>query len=117
VTDTPDVEPDVTLDDTPEDDGLFLTSRATYRAEVKTTDSYHGRSHWIGVSLEDTPTPLIDDDGNVVGFEDAESLIYRVEQIALQRLNALVHLNRRQLDLRKQADIAARTNPATETKD
>ena len=87
---------------------LFLTPQARYGVTLGTTFSYRGNSHWPKVKVEDAPAIEQDDEGNVLGYEDTESLIYRVDEIAHRLLSTHIARMKRDIDDRASADLAAR---------
>jgi len=87
-----------------------LTEHARYTVTLKTQFTYRGHSHWPGVEISDGCFPIVDQEGNSLGFEDTESMIYRIEEAAQRRLNAIIARMKREIDNRAAADVAAIRN-------
>jgi hypothetical protein len=97
---------------------VMLTENARVGVTLGTQFTYRGSSHWPKVKIEDSPfiVPVeqTDDDSEPsFQYEDGESVLYRVTEIAHRTLAATVARMKRDIDERYQADMANRTHNPT----
>jgi len=84
-----------------------LSETARYEVQLGCTFTYRGLSHWPRVSLSDSMMAFPDANGDYEP-EGQESLVYRVEQVAHARLDALIARMKRDIDERYEVDQAVR---------
>jgi hypothetical protein len=106
------VDPD-TVEDDLEEVEIPLSETARYEVQLGSTFTYRGLSHWPRVALSDSMMAFPNDAGEYEA-EGQESLVYRVEQTAHARLDAIVARMKRDIDERYDNDQAVRRAAAAQ---